>query len=184
VENGRVGTKGVEESFTQGMHPRYRRGSAEELEQVCLRKWGRHLSPEGGSFLGDAVKLAPKASHLIERAWPRGVNIHGAKLGEAVILGVVSPAANKFPCPQNFKGLVTGDAKGVGDGGGDGFGIEASSRPAGGETGDVPRQLGRGDAGAPDLICAREEGVQGSSGFRARHGAGAFSRGFIGCTTG
>lgn len=158
------------------MNPRRGWGGAKELEQVGFGEWWRDLGSERCSFLGDALKLTTKASHLVKGAGARGVHLHRGGLGKAVSLRVVGPAADQFPGPEDFQCLLTGNAKELSQRGRDNTGVKAGRGPAGNETGDVAGQVGGGHTGPPCLVRTGKERTEGSGGFRAGHRAGAFAR--------
>ena len=93
---------------------------------------------------------------------------------EGVSEGVIDPAPDELPGPQNLDGLFWGAIKGVGKGGLGGIDIDSSVEPAGDQASDIASELGGGNAAAPRGEDVRGKVAEGGGGFRPWLGAGLF----------
>ena len=93
---------------------------------------------------------------------------------EGVSEGVIDPAPDELPGPQNLDGMLWGAIKGVGKGGLGGIDIDSSVEPAGDQASDIASELGGGNAAAPRGEDVRGKVAEGGGGFRSWLGAGLF----------
>lgn len=98
-------------------------------------------------------------------------------------MGIVDPAMDEFPGPEEFDDLLGGARQGVGEGGLDGLGINAGGDPAGEQAGNITSEISGGNAAAPGGEDLLGKGAQGSGGLGAGLGAGLFLWGDVGRST-
>ena len=165
--------------FAKRMDPWGGWGSGKQLEEVGLCQWWAGLGAEGSSFLGDTVELPPQAGDFIQRCVGRGVEIHVLGAGEGVRVGVVDPAMDQFPGPEELQGLFGGACQGVGEGGLGGLYVDTGADPAGDQAGNVTCKLSGGNAAAPSRKSSVSEGAEGGGRFGAGLGAGLLVGGSI-----
>ena len=169
----------MEEVFTEGMDPGGGGCRGKELEEVGFREGWSGLGAEGCGFLGHAVEFAAEASDLIEGGRGSGVKVHVFGAREGVRVGVIGPAVDQLPGPNEFCGLVGWATKELGEGSLGGLNVDTSRYPACKQAGNIAREFSGGNAAAPGSKDIVGKGAQGGGNVRARLGAGFLFRGCI-----
>ena len=96
--------------LTEGMDPGLLRSGVQELKESSLREGRGCLGTEGIGFLSDSFKLPLEMCEFIQGI--RAIQLHSLVAGEGVRRGVIHPAMDDFPSPEQFEGLVGGAVEG------------------------------------------------------------------------